>query len=235
MLPWGTVAPRWSVAYGPAVRCSLCGRPDAEFGDGHLCVSEGVVVARPQAAAPPSAWRVTSWVLLTISFAYVVACVVKIVLLVQDYRFVDRLTASPSSVDLAELNRLADRERLANTIVQLLVLAYLVGFLIWFAMIWRVVVRNGLSPAAVLRHWTVVAWAVSIAVSPVLALLTRTPTIVGTDLATARADLLAFDRNQIIFALVRMLVGILLGATVWMLRKRVKTAIFGELEAIVQQ
>jgi hypothetical protein len=235
MLPLSTVARRRSVAYGPAMRCSLCGRPDAEFGDGHLCVAEGVVVARTQAAAPASAWRVTSWVLLAIALAYVIGCTVKIVLLVQDYRFVDRLAASASSVDLADLNRLADRERLVNAVVQLLVLAYLVGFLLWFVMIWRVVVRNGLSPGGVLRHWTVVAWAVSIVVSPVLALLTRTPTIVGNDLAAARADMLAFDRNQIIFTLVRTLVGVLLAATVWMLRKRVKTAIFGQLEAIVPQ
>jgi hypothetical protein len=216
------------------MRCSLCGRPDVEFGDGHLCVAEGVVVARNQGTAPASAWRVTSWVLLAIALAYVVMCAVKIVLLVQDYRFVDQLTASASSVDLAELRRLADRERLVNAVGQLLVLAYLIGFLLWFVMIWRVVVRNGLNPGSVLRHWTVVAWAVSIVVSPVLALLTRTPTIVGTDLASAQADLLAFDRNQIIFTFVRMLVGILLAATVWVLRKRVKNAIFGQLEAIVQ-
>jgi hypothetical protein len=217
------------------MRCSLCGRPDAEFADGHLCVAEGVAVARTQAGTPASAWRVTSWVLLGIAAAYVVMCLVKIVLLGQDYRFVDKLTANPSSVDLAELNRLADRERLVNAIAQLLVLAYLVGFLLWLVMIWRVVVRNGLSPTGVLRHWTVVVLAVSILVSPVLALLTHSPTVNGNNLATARADLLAFDRNQIIFTFVRMLVGVLLAAVVWVMRRRVKNAIFGELEAIVQQ
>ena len=141
---------------------------------------------------------------------------------------------NPSSVDLAELNRLANRERLVNAIGQLLVLAYLVGFLLWFVMIWRVVVRNGLSPTGVLRHWTVVVFVVSIAVSPVLALLTHSPTVNGNNLATARNDLLAFDRNQIIFTFVRLLVGVLLATVVWVLRRRVKTAIFGELEAIVQ-
>src|SRR5689334_4835373 len=135
------------------MRCSLCGRPGAEFGDGHLCVAEGVAVARTQTGTPASAWRVTSWVLLGIAIAYVVMCAVKLGLLAQDYRFVDKLTANPSSVDLAELRRLADRERLVNIVAQLLVFAYLVGFLLWLVMIWRVVVRNGLSPTGVLRHW----------------------------------------------------------------------------------
>jgi hypothetical protein len=216
------------------MRCSLCGRPDAQFGDGHLCVAEGVAVARTQTGIPVSAWRITSWILLIIAIAYVAICAAKIVLLMQDYRFVDQLTVNPSSVDIAELNRLANRERLVNAIGQLLVLAYLVGFLLWFVMIWRVVVRNGLSPTGVLRHWTVVVFVVSIAVSPVLALLTHSPTVNGNNLATARNDLLAFDRNQIIFTFVRLLVGVLLATVVWVLRRRVKTAIFGELEAIVQ-
>src|SRR5689334_6634369 len=116
------------------MRCSLCGRPDAEFGDRHLCVAEGVAVARTPAGAPASAWRVTGRVLLVIAAAYVVMCIVKIGLLAQDYRFVDKLTASPTTVDLAELKRLADRERLVNAIAQLLVLAYLVGFLLWLVM-----------------------------------------------------------------------------------------------------
>jgi flagellar biogenesis protein FliO len=215
------------------MRCSLCGRPDAEFADGHLCVAEGVAVPRTSNGTPASAWRVTSWVLLLIGLLYVLACAAKVVLLLQDYRFVDDLTRRPGAIDVAELYSLADRERFANAVIQLLVLAYLVGFLAWFWMIWRVVVRNGLRPTSVLRHWTVVAWAVSIVVSPILALLTRTPTIDGDNLAAARTDLLAFDRNQIIFTVVRMLVGALLIATVWVLRRRVRSAIFGPLEAIV--
>jgi hypothetical protein len=217
------------------MRCSLCGRPGAEFGDGHLCVAEGVAVARTQTGSPASAWRITSWVLLGIAIAYVVMCVVKLGLLVQDYRFVDKLTANPSSVDLAELKRLAGRERLANIVTQLLVFAYLVGFVLWLVMIWRVVLRNGLSPISVLRHWTVVVLAVSILVSPVLALLTHTPTVNGNNLAAARADLLAFDLNQIMFTGVRMLVGVLLATVVWVMRRRVRTAIFGELEALIRQ
>jgi hypothetical protein len=176
---------------------------------------------------------VTSWVLLSIGLCYILACAIKVVLLVQDYQFVDELTVHPGAVDIAELNRLADRERFVNAVVQLLVLAYIVGFLVWFWMIWRVVVGNGLRPASVLRHWTVVAWAASFVVSPVLALLTRTPTIDGDNLESARADLLAFDRNQIIFTVVRILVGALLVATVWVLRRRVREAIFGPLESIV--
>lgn len=216
------------------MRCSLCGRPDAEFADGHLCIAEGVAVARTQTGSPASAWRITSWVLLAIAVAYVVMCLVKIMLLAQDYQFVDQLTANPTSIDVAELNRLADRERLVNNLGQLLVFAYLVGFLLWLVMIWRVVVRNGLSPIGVLSHWTVVVLAVSILVSPILALLTHSPTVNGDNLAAARDDLLAFDRNQIIFTGVRMLVGVLLATVVWIMRRRVKNAIFGELEALVQ-
>jgi hypothetical protein len=180
-----------------------------------------------------SAWRVTSWLLVAIAGAYVLTCAVKVILLLQDYQLVDKLTADPDAVSVRQLLDLADRERLVNAIVQLLVLAYLIGFIAWFVMIWRVVVRNGLNPGHVLWHWTVLLWVLSIIASPVLALLTRNPTITGTDLATARADLLAFDRNQIIFTVVRLAVGVLLLVTVWMLRKRVRRAIFGPLEAIV--
>jgi hypothetical protein len=215
--------------------CTLCGRPNATFGDGHLCVADGGVMLASPGSAPTSGWRVTSWTLLALTIAYLLACVAKIVLLVQDYGFVDRFTATSGSVDLAELNRLAASERVVGTIVQLLVLGYLVGFVGWFAMIWQMVARNGLDPRTALRHWTIITFAVSTLVSLVVAFLTRNPTVNTADLASARDALLAFDRNQIVFTIVRMAVGGLLIAVVCVLRRRVRTLIFGPLESIIQR
>lgn len=216
------------------MHCVLCGRANVTFGDGHLCVADGAVTASP-GSTPGPAWRVMSWVLLGLTVPYLLACAVKIVLLVQDYRLVERLTARPGGADLAELERLASSERAVGTLLAFLVLAYLVGLVVWLAMTWRVAIRNAIDPRTILRHWTVAAWTVSIFVSVVLAYLTREPTVNTDDLEVARADLLAFDRGQIIFTSVRMLVATLLIASVWGLRKRVRNAVFGPLESTLQR
>ena len=221
------------VEYGPAMRCALCERLDVEFGDGHLCVADRQRVMEG-GSTPTSAWRMTGWVVLGIAVAYLLVCAAKIALLLQDYDLVDRLTADPGSVGLAELDRLAAQERTVGGILQFCVLAYLIGFAVWFAMVWRVVVRNGLDPRRVFGHWTVIAFGASIVVSVILAALTGDPNVTGDDLAAVRDDLLAFDRNQIIFTFARMGVGGLLITCVWVLQRRVRAAIFGPLEALVQ-
>ncbi len=214
------------------MQCALCERSDVQFDDGHLCVADRRR-AVAKTSTPTSTWRVTGWVVLGVAVAYLMVCAAKIVLLGEDYDLVDRMTTDPASVDLADLDRLAAQERTIGGILQFCVLAYLIGFAVWFAMIWRVVVRNGLDPRRVFGHWTVAAWAVSIVVSVVLAALTSDPTVTGDNLAAVRDDLLAFDRNQIIFTFARMGVGGLLITCVWVLQKRVRSAIFGPLEAIV--
>ena len=221
------------VEYGPAMRCALCERPDVEFGDGHLCVADRSQVVEGS-STPTSTWRVTGWVVLGIAVAYLIVCGAKIALLLQDYDLVDRITADPRSVDLGDLDRLAAQERTVGGILQFCVLAYLIGFAVWFAMVWRVVVRNGLDPRRVFGHWTVFAFGASIVVSVVLAALTGDPNVSGNDLGAVRDELLAFDRNQIIFTVARMGVGGLLIACVWVLQRRVRSSIFGPLEALVQ-
>jgi hypothetical protein len=232
---YGPVLEQYVFLEVPVMRCALCDRPEVTFGDGHLCVADGGSALRSARPAPNSAWRVTSWVLLAVTAAYLLAATAKMVLLVQDYQFVDRLTADPDAINLDELNRLAGRERAVGALVQVLVLCYLVGFAIWFAMIWKVMVRNGINPRGLLRHWTVIAWAVATVASFAIALFSRDPAIDAQDLVAARAQLLAFDRDQIIFTAVRLLAGSLLIAVVWELRKRVRTSIFGPLEAMIQQ
>ena len=215
------------------MQCALCERFDVEFGDGHLCVADRRRAVEA-ASTPTSAWRITGWVVLGVAVAYLMVCAAKIVLLVQDYNLVDRVTTDPAAVDLADMDRLAAQERTVGGILQFCVLAYLIGFAVWFAMIWQVVVvRNGLDPRRVFGHWTVIAWTASIVLSVVLAVLTGDATVSGSNLEEVRADLLAFDRNQIIFTVARMGVGALLIALVVALQKRVRESIYGPLEAIV--
>src|SRR5262245_20424 len=178
------------------MRCALCGQADAGFGDGHLCVADGGVAGDPLAAKPSSGWRVTSWLVVTLAVAYVIACAGKLVLLVRDYELVDRLTAE-GDADTRPLLELADSERAVNALVQLLMLGYVLAFAVWFVMLWRLSARNARDPYRLLRHWTMAAWAVAIFASIALAYLTRDPRVSGDNLTMARDDLLAYDRNQI--------------------------------------
>src|SRR5262245_37806794 len=127
------------------MHCVLCGRANVTFGDGHLCVADGAAAASP-GSMPGSAWRARRRVLLGLTVPYLLTCAVKIVLLVQDYRLVERLTARPGGAALAELERLASSERAVGKVLALLVLAYLVSLVVWFAMTWRVAVRNAIDP-----------------------------------------------------------------------------------------
>jgi hypothetical protein len=216
------------VEYGPAMQCALCELSEVEFGDGHFCVADRrqVVEAAP---TPTSTWRITGLVVLGVAVIYLLVCAAKIALLVQDYQLVDRITIEPSSVDLAELDRLAEQERTIGGLLQFCVLAFLIGFAVWFALIWRVVVRNGLDPGRVFGRWMVGLLAASIVLSVVLAAITGAPTVNGDDLQAVRAELLAFDRNQIILTAARMVVGVVLIALIWRLQQRVRSAIFGPL------
>lgn len=175
-----------------------------------------------------------STVVLAVTIGYVVVCAVKIGLLVRDYNLVDILTSSSGNVTMSQLTSLATWERTVTVIQELLVLAYIVGFIAWFVMIRRVLLRNGFDPMTVLLHWSVIAWLASIAVSVVLAFTTGSaPVIKPGDLEASREALLSFDRNQILFTIMRVLVASLLITAVVALRKRVRTTVFGALEAVV--
>ena len=215
------------------MRCALCGQADATFGDGHLCVADGGVAGDPLAAKPSSGWRVMSFIVIALAVAYVVACAGKLWLLTRDYALVDRLTAE-GDPDTRPLLDLAASERAVNAFVQLMMLGYVLGFAVWFVMLWRLSARNARDPHRLLRHWTMVAWAAAILTSIALAFMTRDPQVSGDDFTLARDDLLAYDRNQIVFTVVRMIVGALLIVVVLTLRRRVRQSIFGALEAITR-
>jgi hypothetical protein len=213
--------------------CAVCGQPGVDTGDVHLCRLDGDDSRAALGPPPSSGWRVMSGVVLAVTVAYVVACAVKIGLLVHDYNVVDLLTTSTGTVTKEQLDRLARWERTVSVIQELLVLGYIVGFIAWFVMIRKVVLRNGFDPITVLLHWTVIAWLASIAVSVVLAFTTSTPPVISPgDLDASRQTLLSFDRDQIIFTIVRILVASLLITAVLILRKRVRTTVFGALEAV---
>lgn len=216
------------------MRCAVCGHPGVDAGDGHLCRLDGDDSRAALGPPPSSAWRVLSTVVLAVTIGYVAVCAVKIGLLVHDYNLVDLLTSSTGSVTMSQLTGLATWERTVTTLQELLVLAYVAGFIGWIVMIRNVLLRNGFDPVTVLLHWTVVAWLASIAVSVVLALTTGSaPVIKPGDLEASRQALLSFDRGQIVFTIVRILVASLLITAVLALRKRVRTTVFGALEAVV--
>jgi len=216
------------------MRCAVCGHPGADAGDGHLCRLDGDDSLAALGPPPSSGWRVLSSVVLAVTITYLAVCAVKIGLLVHDYNLVDLLTSSSGTVTMSQLTGLASWERTATALQELLVLAYVVGFIAWFVMIRKVLLRNGFDPATVLLHWTVVAWLVSIGVSVVLAFTTGSaPVIKPGDLDASREALLSFDRDQILFTIMRILVASLLITAVLVLRKRVRATVFGALEAVV--
>jgi hypothetical protein len=174
-----------------------------------------------------------SGVVLVVTLAYVATCAAKIGLLVHDYNLVDLLTSSSGSVTMSQLTGLATLERAVTVIQELLVLGYIVGFILWFVMIRKVLIRNGFDPMTVLLHWTVIAWLASIVVSVVLAFTTGAePVVKPGDLNASREALLSFDRDQILFTIMRVLVASLLITAVLALRKRVRSTVFGALEAV---
>src|SRR2546430_1175437 len=122
---------RHELQYGPVMRCAVCGHPGVEAGDGHLCRLDGDDSRAALGPPPSSAWRVLSSVVLAVTIGYVAVCAVKIGLLVQDYNLVDLLTSSTGTVTMSQLTGLATWERTVATLQELLVLAYVVGFIAW--------------------------------------------------------------------------------------------------------
>jgi hypothetical protein len=152
---------------------------------------------------------------------HLITVTVRLVLLTQDYRLLQRVKADPHSVTASEALTLAGREHTAANAFQLVFLCYITAYLLWFFATRQTAERYGADRRAIVRRWTLTVWRVAILAS---VLLTFSPgaRVSSTDTASSQIDsLLAIDRNAMLYLGGRFPVAGLLVAGVWVVRARV--------------
>jgi hypothetical protein len=213
---------------GVLVVCETCGEDAVGEGAGHACELSGgplVPTAAPVLGAgqPPIGWRAVTWLVFGLAGLHFITAAVYLVLAMQDYTLVQRVTADPGGVAASEIFALAGQERTANRIFQVVFLGYIAAYVLWFFVTRQTAERYGGDRRAIARHWTLTVWRVAI----VAAILLRyNPGAQGstTDLTgSGEVDsLLALDRHTMLYLAGRFPIAALLVAGVWVVRGRVR-------------
>jgi hypothetical protein len=212
--------------------CAACGYHTMEIGGNHTCRAQSLV-SLPRR---PDGWQIAAWVVIAITVAFVAVCVVRIAVLVQDYRLVGQHSVPPTTDLLDRMASMVDREQTVYLLYQLIWLAYLIGSVSWFVTIRKVAARYGDAGKAALQHWTSVAWRLVLAAAVALAFASGggTTTVSGTrDLAAIQDAGRSIDREQILFVSARIVVAGLLIAAIWTVASRV-AAVAGRPSVAVQ-
>ncbi len=156
--------------------CSACNTADAVLGDGHPCpgaaqaapVGFGAPMAAPMAAPRPplsNSWQNTAWLSIGLSALYLVVCVVRLVFTFHETSRIESILNAPGPDSVAQLNSLQSTDSLLNNLTLVGFVAYLVGYLVYFAAVRKAVRAAGLNSALLVKHWTYYAWRGAILVS----------------------------------------------------------------------
>jgi hypothetical protein len=150
-------------------------------------------------------------VLVVVTACYMGTCLLALLALAWQYSLVDSVFNGTGRPDSATLDNLNSVLQTLSTATQIGIFAYIVAFLVWFSVARRAAQSFGLAGAAVLRHWTLVAWRVGIFASLAISfvLLSDAQTSVSSQDEVIEAILRA-DRESMIYYGVRMVVASLL-------------------------
>jgi hypothetical protein len=203
--------------------CAACGHHDLDIGGEHSCAARTLMDGRPSALA---GWQVLAWVVLALIAAYVAASVARIVVLVQNYRLINRVADHRGGTTVAQVHEHFALLRTVSDIYQLLLIAAVVSAVAWFALLRSAVARYGDDGKAALTHWSLIGFRLALLASAGIAIATiaSAPSAIA-DLPSARDSLLTFDQNQIIFTALRIVAAALLIMSVWVIRDRVRTLV----------
>lgn len=186
-------------------------------------VTDPVAETEPRRAPP--VWELLTWSFLILVFAYLVAAIVKVVLLVEVYGAVERIVSDPQATTWTELATLATNEHNADTVYASLLFGYLFVLVGWQVLSRRVVSRYGGEPRTVLFHWSMIAWRFAVFASVPFAILRPRVATNSGDLAKLRDSVLSLDRFLIVFMSVRVLMSVLLLTAILVLSRRVRDTV----------
>lgn len=215
--------------------CKFCGALEGP-GNPHDCPDRPAPRARRQVRVgpPPShtsvqIWTVAGYALAAALLAVLAIRTVELVSVVRARSLADQLATAFSPDGASSLVDLADRVNSLVKVTQVVALPALIGYLIWSgaARLW--VLRAGHQVTVLTRHWTYLAWRISLLVGVVLSLVVRSGRIntVGTaeevygQLADAEQRLLVVGVVQFVTIAIMLVVLMTLVARV---RKLVRTA-----------
>ncbi|WP_326559191.1 hypothetical protein [Micromonospora sp. NBC_01796] len=170
----------------------------------------------------PLSWRVLTLAFFGVVAVHLVATIVNILLLVQDYRMVRRLQTDPDGVDPSEITDLVQREAVGFAVIQLIFIAYIAGYVGWFVLSRKTVQRYGRDHKPALTHWTLTAWRVAIVALVLFSIAVgsrSTRAGEGIDLVAAAEN----DRYAILVTALRIPIVGLLVAGVCVVARRIDT------------
>lgn len=153
-------------------------------GAGQSVTPDGVVRTTAQ-SRPPRTWRILTLAVFGVIAVHLVTTVLALIVQVQERGLVDRLRADRTSVRVAEILALADRESTVGAIASIVFLAYLGGFVAWFRVTRRTVADYD-GPRTATSHWSLTIWRISVGAVAVLSVvLHKGVTVQAGDLAGA--------------------------------------------------
>lgn len=202
--------------------CATCGVDDVPSGDGHRCTTDVRPVPTYRPGRAPLSWRVLTLAFFGVVAVHLVATIVNILLLVQDYRMVRRLQTDPDGVDPSEITDLVQREAVGFAVIQLIFIAYIAGYVGWFVLSRKTVQRYGRDHKPALTHWTLTAWRVAIVALVLFSIAVgsrSTRAGEGIDLVAAAEN----DRYAILVTALRIPIVGLLVAGVCVVARRIDT------------
>jgi hypothetical protein len=214
----------------------MCGKPGWPTGDGHLCAAHGGAPAavmqpaqagagQPSAAtvwerhSVPAWWQLLTWALIVAAVGYIGLIGVRIWALAHEDAIADELLANPGTVDGAAVDRFFAGVRLLDAVYGALIFVYLAVFLAWIFSARRVLTRLGHDRRAVFRHWTFVAWRITLIAVIMLAVFLRSePLPDASDRQAFHDAVVTANQHQMLYSAARLIVlGLLIAAivTVW--------------------
>ncbi len=119
------------------------------------------------APRPPvsNSWQLTAWLSLGLSAVYLVICAVRLVFTFHETSQLVNILNAPGPNAVDQINSLTNTDNLLNNLTLVGFVAYLVGYVVYFAAIRKAVRAAGLNPGILLKHWTYYAWRAAILVS----------------------------------------------------------------------
>ncbi len=215
--------------------CKFCGAPDGP-GNPHDCpdrpaprAPRQVRVGPPPTHASLQIWTVAGYALAAAFLAVLAIRTVELVNVVRARSLAEQLATAFSRDGASRLVDLADRVDSLVGLMTVVALPALIGYVIWSVAARRWVVRAGHQVTVLTRHWTYLAWRISVLVGLVLSLVVHSARIntVGTaeevygQLADAEQRLLIVGAVHFVTIAILLVVLITLVARV---RKLVNTA-----------
>jgi hypothetical protein len=169
-----------------------------------------------QTAAAPGWWQALTWGLVVVAGGYIALIGMRIWALAHEDTIANELVANPQSIDRAAVGRFVALLTSLDQYYSALLFVYLAAFMVWITTVGRVVTRLGHNRRTVMRHWTYIAWRVTLIPVILLAVVIRPDPLPSFDDPAAFRDaVVGINQTQIVYSLARLVtLGLFIAAVV---------------------